>query len=116
MVQDSAIHEQVMTPKTGLLGDYNAVDLEKLAAADEATQGVVTSVQDASKKIALKEVAILPVIMMVCYLILIGYFKSQGGYKPKEIAQAYLPPGTTTRERVLRGAFFFYACIPKPPT
>ncbi len=88
MVQDSAIHEQVMIPKTGLLGDYNAVDLEKLAAADEATQSVVTSVQDASKKIALKEVAILPAIMMVCYLILIGYFKSQGGYKPKEIAQA----------------------------
>lgn len=87
LAQDAAIHEQVMEPKKGLFGEYNAVDMVKLEAADEATKSVVTEVQDASKKIALKEVALLPIIMLVCFLILIGYFKTQGGYKPKELGQ-----------------------------
>ena len=36
-----------------------------------------------AKKDALMTVAIFPCIMLVCYLGLIVYFKSQGGYKPK---------------------------------
>ena len=76
LAKDAAIHEQVMTPKSGLFGEYNAVDLERLEAADEATQATVTEVQDGSKKVALKQVATLPAIMLICYLILIGYFKS----------------------------------------
>jgi hypothetical protein len=34
---------------------------------------------------ALKVTAIVPAVMAVCYLLLIGYFKSIGGYKPVEI-------------------------------
>ena len=33
-------------------------------------------------RMALKLTAIVPAVMAVCYLILIGYFQSIGGYKP----------------------------------
>ena len=36
-------------------------------------------------RMALKVTAIVPAVMAVCYLILIGYFKSIGGYKPVHI-------------------------------
>jgi len=88
LAQDAAIHEQVMSPKESLLGDYNAVDSEKLATASEAAQATVKEVQDGSKKVALKKVASLPIIMLVCFLVLMGYFKSKGGYKPKDLAEA----------------------------
>jgi len=39
-----------------------------------------------AKKGALAQVAILPVVMLLSYLILIGYFKSKGGYKPVELS------------------------------
>ncbi len=32
-------------------------------------------------------VAIFPIIMMICFLILLMYFKSKGGYKAVELAQ-----------------------------
>ena len=37
--------------------------------------------QSETKQNALAKIAILPAIMCVCYLILIAYFKSKGGYK-----------------------------------
>lgn len=87
LAKDEAVHEQVMTPKQSLLGDYNAVDVDKLGAAGEDTQALVKEVQDGSKKIALKQVAVLPAIMLVCYLVLIGYFKSKGGYKAIDLGE-----------------------------
>ncbi len=85
--RDTAIHQQVMSPKKGLLGEYSAVDNDKLAAAGDTARGVVKEVQDESKKLALKQVASLPAIMLVCYLVLMGYFKAKGGYKPIELGQ-----------------------------
>jgi len=38
-------------------------------------------VQEVAKKDALKTIAIFPVGMLVCYLLLMGYFRRQGGYK-----------------------------------
>ncbi len=83
--RDGAMHAQVTVAKQGLLGEYRAVDQERVAAIDPAAQAVVKDVQDGSKKTALKEVALLPAIMFVCYLVLIGYFKGRGGYKPVEL-------------------------------
>lgn len=41
----------------------------------------LTTVSNAAKQRALATVAIFPVIMLVCYTILIIYFRTQGGYK-----------------------------------
>jgi hypothetical protein len=37
---------------------------------------------------ALGKMAMFPAFMLVCYLALIAYFKSKGGYKPVEIGGA----------------------------
>jgi len=38
-----------------------------------------------AKKSALMTVAVFPAIMLVCFLILIFYFRAKGGYKPVEL-------------------------------
>ena len=86
--KDSAIHAQVTVSKSGLLGAYNAIDQEKLAKADEKAQALVKDVQAGSKQISLKKIAVLPCFMLLSYLILIGYFRTKGGYKPVDISSA----------------------------
>jgi hypothetical protein len=83
--RDAAVHQQVTVEKAGLLGKYNAVDDGKLAQVEAPAQALVKEVKDSSKKIALKKIAALPAIMLVCYIGLIAYFKSKGGYKPVDI-------------------------------
>lgn len=85
--QDPVVYEQIMTPEDGLFGEYNSINLEKLATTSEEAQIMVKEVQDGSKQVALKEVAVLPGAMLICYLILLGYFKSKGGYKPEVIGE-----------------------------
>ena len=46
----------------------------------KATADKLTDVANSAKQRALATVAIFPAIMLVCYLILIAYFKSKGGY------------------------------------
>jgi MFS family permease len=86
--RDAAIHAQVTISKPGLLGAYCAVDAGKVAQADAKAQALIKEVQDGSKQIALKKVAALPCFMLISYLILIGYFRSKGGYKPVDIGHA----------------------------
>lgn len=50
-------------------------------SAQKKTAGVIGSIEESAKKGALATVAIFPGIMLVCYLILIGFFKSKGGYE-----------------------------------
>ncbi len=66
--------------KTSVFGDYNAVDEVKVAALPKEQKTIVDTISNQAKKSALATVAILPCIMLVCYLILIGYFWSKGGY------------------------------------
>jgi hypothetical protein len=41
----------------------------------------LTAIQSTTKQHALAYIAVLPAIMLVCYLILIAYFRSRGGYQ-----------------------------------
>ena len=43
---------------------------------------MVTQLADGSKKSALREVALLPVVMLAVYLALIVFFQRRGGYRP----------------------------------
>ena len=42
---------------------------------------MIDTITGTAKKNALATVAIFPAIMLICYLILIYYFRSRGGYK-----------------------------------
>jgi len=78
--------------KTGAFGRYLALDEVKVSASDEQTRAVVNSVVAGSKKTALKSVAVLPLVTLVAYLLLILYFRRQGGYRAIALPQ---PPPTT---------------------
>ena len=78
-----AVYAQVSAEKTGVFGKYQAVDPDKKKALSEPELSALQKVEDSAKKGALAKMAIFPCIMLVCYLILIGYFKSQGGYAAK---------------------------------
>ena len=64
------------------LGTYRSVDVMKVGELTDEQQQQVKEVQDGSKKTALFTVAVFPLLMLVSYLAMMGYFKSKGGYKP----------------------------------
>ncbi|MDX2035955.1 MAG: MFS transporter [Isosphaeraceae bacterium] len=69
--------------KTSLFGTYTPVEDTKVSSLPAADQQLVRDVQGQAKKDTLLNVALFPCVMFVCYMILILYFKSQGGYKPQ---------------------------------
>ncbi|MDO6605643.1 hypothetical protein [Arenibacter palladensis] len=68
--------------------DFQTVDMEEFQLAVENTdnpQQINTLVADLKTKgtqRALAKVIVFPVIMLTCYLILIFYFRTKGGYTP----------------------------------
>ncbi len=79
------IHQQVMETKKGILGTYNGLNQEKLAALGDTAKNEIAAIQEGAQKGTLSTVAYLPVFMLLCYIGLILYFRSKGGYKPVEI-------------------------------
>ena len=87
LAQNPALHAQVAAQeKASIFGKYKPIDQEKVAALSQDEKQAVTTVASAAKKSAIKTVAIFPAIMLVCYLILIFYFRARGGYKPVELS------------------------------
>jgi len=87
LAQHPALHAQVAAQeRVSVFGKYQPVDKEKVAALDEGEQEIVAETTAAAKKNALMTVAIFPAIMLVCYIVLILYFRAKGGYRPVELA------------------------------
>lgn len=81
-VNGTALHRTYITEtKQSIFGEYQALDGAKLETADADELQAVMQVQEDAKKDALKTIAIFPVGMLACYLLLMWYFKRQGGYK-----------------------------------
>ena len=79
---NTRIHSTYVTEnKTSLFGSYQGLDQSKLDAASPEDIKTVTTVRDTAKKEALRYIVVFPLIMLVCYLTLIFYFKSKGGYQ-----------------------------------
>lgn len=84
--QNPALHEQVTgDSRMGLLGSYRELDRDAVAALPAEDAEAVGEVRADSSQIALRYVAILPAIMLLCYLSLIFYFRKKGGYKPVDL-------------------------------
>jgi MFS family permease len=84
--KDAQVHASVVGKKeTSVFGTYETVDDKKVEQASAETKSAVKEVRDGAKKSALKTVAIFPVFMLICYLILILYFKARGGYRAVDI-------------------------------
>lgn len=78
-----ALHATYVLPevKESIFGNYKPLDAAKVETAPKADKAQIDAVVDAARKEALFTVAIFPCIMLICYLALIAYFKSKGGYK-----------------------------------
>lgn len=82
------------TGKPSVFGEYFPLDKAKVEALSDDDKKIITETQTDAKKSALETVAIFPVIMLVCYLLLIGYFALRGGYKPVVLDTHAGPPDT----------------------
>lgn len=80
-----ALHAELSMEQKGLFGAYQSLDHDKLKALPEEQQEEVKTIQNIAKKGALSTVAVFPIIMFICYMILIFYFKSKGGYHAQEL-------------------------------
>ena len=78
-------YESISKQSTYFLGDYTAVDGEKVSELPEKEEAIVSESIQKGKQGSLASVAVFPVFMLICYVGLILYFKSRGGYRPIEI-------------------------------
>lgn len=88
---DAAGKPKFVEPKTIYeVLSYEAISQEKLDALIPGDNRVainakIEELRGQSKQGALAAMALFPTFMLVCYLILIGYFASRGGYRPVNI-------------------------------
>ena len=79
--ENPSIVSQLVDAKPTVFGTYEAIKPEKVAAQPENIRTEITALEAETKKETLAVVAIFPVIMFVCYGILMLYFKLRGGYQ-----------------------------------
>jgi MFS family permease len=82
-VRESApeVHSAVAHQAKGAFFDYQAVNAAKVDTLPASQVAELGAIQRNTKQNALAYIAVLPMIMCVCYLILIAYFRSRGGYR-----------------------------------
>jgi MFS family permease len=80
------VYEAVTVQKNYLLGDYKAIDpVKSSGVTDDSAKEAIKTATTAGQFSALGKMAMFPAFMLVCYLGLIAYFKTKGGYKPVQL-------------------------------
>lgn len=77
------VYETISKTDNFFLGQYQAVDADKVAQLTNSAE--VTEVINQAKQSSLSRMIVFPIIMLAAYLVLLAYFKSQGGYRPKAV-------------------------------
>jgi MFS family permease len=81
-----AIHAIVADGEAHSYGmKYKKIDQSRVAALPSDQQDQFKQIQGQTKQGTLATFAILPTIMLICYIGLIVYFKSKGGYKVQHL-------------------------------
>ncbi|MBU6410493.1 MAG: MFS transporter, partial [Verrucomicrobia bacterium] len=90
-----ALYQTVTVKKDYLLGAYRAIDPVKSAAvADEKSRAEIEAATTTGQFNALAKMALFPVFLLACYLALMAYFKSRGGYRPVRLDSNPVNPGS----------------------
>jgi MFS family permease len=92
-----AIHQQITGEEMeSLFGTYKPIDEARITAhaetlpsdeAREAFTGKIDEVRGQAKRDALFKVSVLPLIMLICYIGLILYFRMKGGYQAVDLGE-----------------------------
>src|SRR5450432_1924562 len=86
--QNPALYQTVTLQKNYLLGNYNAIDpVKSSAVVDDQSKAEIISATTTGQFSALGKMALFPLFGLACYLGLMFYFKTKGGYKPVELAR-----------------------------
>lgn len=88
------VYDQVSTTSNYVLGEYRAVNEDKVKELPQEQADQVHSTAKSAKQGALAKITVFPMIMLVAYIGLILYFKSRGGYKPVELTGGQVAGGT----------------------
>ena len=84
--KNPALYQTVTVEKHYLLGSYRAVDPLKSAAVTEtAAQTDLATVTTNAQFSALSKMALFPLFTFACYLAMLLYFKTRGGYRPVQL-------------------------------
>jgi MFS transporter, DHA2 family, metal-tetracycline-proton antiporter len=84
------LHVQIKgETKPGMFGLAPSLDQSKIKALSPEGVKELESVQAVSKKGVFVTIAVLPAFMLICYLGMLLYFRSKGGYKPIEIGAGH---------------------------
>src|SRR5262249_18814237 len=75
------IHALVAQEKPGLFYPYQFIDKTRFDQLTDEQREELNSLERPAKQHTLSKIAVLPAIMFVCYLGLILYYRSQGGYR-----------------------------------
>jgi MFS family permease len=86
-------------PRPSVFGSYRGIAPDRLSAVDTVTRTQIVAVTSESKKHALRSVALLPVMMLAVYLLLMLYFRSRGGYRPRAVTEEGHGVGSALPER-----------------
>jgi len=86
--RNAAVYQQVTVEHQYLLGRYKAIDPTKAETVTGDGKAALQAANTAGQFGALGKMAMFPGFMLCCYLILIFYFKSKGGYKAVHIEDA----------------------------
>lgn len=109
-LQDNQIHAQIAASdpgeglgghvvlnedlQTSVFGMYQKIDQDRFAALerkDPEAHAAIVDLQNEGKMSALELAAIPPIFMAICYVLLMLYYRSQGGYKPVDLGVDELP-------------------------
>lgn len=87
---DPVAYNQVVnpTPVTTYGMTHHTIDESKLTSLSKSQQDEVQDVRAKVKQGSLRYIAILPATMFCCYLLLVLYFISKGGYKVQHLAMS----------------------------
>lgn len=82
------VYEALTQESDYLLGQYIALDAGAVAALPETEQSQANEIRERETQGALAKMCMFPSFMLACYIALIFYFKSKGGYKPKVLGES----------------------------
>ncbi len=75
------LREKVLVEKSAMLGKYYALDEKKLGSLPPQQRKKVDAIVREARQATLRQIAVLPAIMFICYVGLIVYFIQRGGYQ-----------------------------------
>ena len=80
--QSPAVYAQVIgAEQSSVFGNYKSLDQTKVDNLPADEKATVDKIKETAKKDALASVAIFPLVMFACFLVLIIYFRAKGGYQ-----------------------------------